>query len=52
MLESKSNKVIKKITIKLKEILKESPDFTGDIHLNFFMGGIANIKKSEDLKIK
>jgi len=52
LLESKSNKVIKKITIKLKEILKESPDFTGDIHLNFFMGGIANIKKSEDLKIK
>ena len=48
----KSNEVLKKINIKLKEILEESPDFTGDIHLNFYMGGLANIKKSEDLKIK
>ena len=52
LLKSKSNEVVKKITIKLKEILEESPDFTGDIHLNFFMGGLVNIKKSEDLKIK
>ena len=52
LLKSKSNEVVKKITIKLKEILRESPDFTGDIHLNFFMGGLANINKTESLKIK
>ena len=52
MSKSKSEEVLKKINIKLKEILKESPNFTGDIHLNFYMGGLANIKKSEDLKIK
>lgn len=38
--------------MKLKEILRESPDFTGDVHLNFYMGGLANIKKTESLKIK
>jgi len=48
----KTNEVLKKINIKLKEILEESPDFTGDIHLNFFMGGLANINKTESLKIK
>ena len=52
LLKSKSDEVIKKIVIKLKEILNESPDFTGDIHLNFFMGGLANINKTESLKIK
>jgi len=48
----KTYKTIEKIVIKLREVLEESPDFTGDIHLNFFMGGLVNIKKSEDLKIK
>ena len=52
MSELKSDEVIKKIIKELRKILEESPDFTGDIHLNFFMGGLVNIKKSEDLKIK
>jgi len=48
----KIDKVINIISKALKEILNESPDFTGDIHLNFFMGGLANINKTESLKIK
>jgi len=52
LLKSKSDEVIKKIVIELEKILRESPDFTGDIHLNFFMGGLANINKTESLKIK
>ena len=50
--KSKSKEVLKKINIKLKEILEKSPDFTGDIHLNFYMGGLTNINKTESLKIK
>ena len=52
MSKSKSKEVLKKINIKLKEILEKSPDFTGDIHLNFYMGGLTNINKTESLKIK
>jgi len=52
LLKSKSDEVIKKIIRELRKILEESPDFTGDIHLNFYMGGLANINKTESLKIK
>jgi len=51
-IDNKNIETINKISIKLKEILEKSPDFTGDIHLNFFMGGLANINKTESLKIK
>lgn len=34
----------------LKEILKESPDFTGNIQLNFYEGKLASINKSEKIK--
>lgn len=46
----KSNKVLKKINIKLKEILKESSDFTGNVQLNFYEGNLASINKSEKIK--
>jgi len=52
LLKSKSNEVVKKITIKLKEILRESPDYCGSIKINFYMGGISNIEKKESIKIK
>ena len=51
MLKSKSDEVIKKIVIKLKEILNESPDFTGSVNINFCLGGISNISKKENLKV-
>ena len=51
LLESKSDKVIKKIIMKLKEILKEDSDFTGSITINFCLGGISNISKKENLKV-
>ena len=52
LLKSKSNEVVKKITIKLKEILRESPDFTGDINISFCLGGLTGIYKREKMKIK
>jgi len=47
LLKSKSDEVIKKIIIKLKEILEENPDFTGSVNINFCLGGISNIYKKE-----
>ena len=50
--ENKRYEIIKKILIKLKEILEDNPEFTGSVTENFYMGGLVNINKSEDLKIK
>ena len=51
LLESKSDEVIKKIIIKLKEILKEDSNFTGSITINFCLGGVTGIQKKENLKV-
>ncbi|GAH08744.1 unnamed protein product, partial [marine sediment metagenome] len=34
----------------LKEILRISPDFTGNIRLNFYKGTLSSINKSEKIK--
>jgi len=47
---SKSDDTIEKIKKLLKEILKESPDFTGSIRLNFYKGVMSSINKSEKIK--
>lgn len=45
-------KTLRKINKKIKEILIGNPEFTGDIHLSFFMGGLATINKKERMEIK
>ncbi|MBA7569153.1 hypothetical protein ES708_10891 [subsurface metagenome] len=47
---SKLNDTLELIKKMLKEILKESPDFTGNIQLNFYGGKLASINKSEKIK--
>ena len=48
----KTTDTLKKITDQLKRIFEESPDFTGNITLDFCLGGLTNIKKTEKIKIK
>jgi len=49
--ELKSDEVIKKINIKLKEVLEKSPDFTGSVTINFCLGGVSDISKKENIKV-
>ena len=48
---SKLDNTILIITKLLKEIFK-NPDFTGELYLNFYMGGLTGANKKESLKIK
>jgi len=41
-----------KIIIEIKKILKENPNYTGEIQLSFCLGGLTGIKKIEKVKIK
>ena len=50
--EDKIYKTVQKINKKIKKILIDNPEFTGDIHLSFFMGGLATINKKECMEIK
>ncbi|MCJ7790571.1 MAG: hypothetical protein MUP69_10445 [Candidatus Atribacteria bacterium] len=43
---------VKRITTYLKAMLDEYPDFTGDIHFSFCLGGLTGIEKTEKIKIK
>lgn len=45
-------KTLKKINKKIKKVLIDDPEFTGDIHLGFFMGGLATMNKKECVEIK
>jgi len=47
---SKLNDTLEIIKKLLKEILKKSPDFTGNIQLNFYEGKLSSINKSEKIK--
>lgn len=49
-IENKNNRNIETIKKLLKEILEESPNFTGNIQLNFHEGNLASINKSEKIK--
>jgi len=41
-----------KIIKELRKVLEENPNFTGSVTTNFCLGGISNIEKKENLKIK
>lgn len=43
---------LKKIILELRKILKENPNYTGDIRISFCLGGLTGIEKKENLKIK
>ena len=43
---------LKKINDHLKKILKEDPNFTGNINVSLCHGGLTGIEKKENLKIK
>ena len=47
---SKLNDTLEIIKKLLKEILSKSPNFTGNIQLNFHEGKLASINKSEKIK--
>ena len=49
---NKINLTLKKIILALRAILKNNPNFTGEVRLNFHLGGLTDIKKTENLKIK
>ncbi|GAG08112.1 unnamed protein product, partial [marine sediment metagenome] len=49
---SKLENAIYLINKLLKEILKTSPDFTGNIRLNFYKGILSSMDKSEKIKTK
>jgi len=50
--ENKRYEIIKKILIKLKEILEDNPDYCGSITINFYKGGISDIQKTQSIKVK
>jgi len=49
---NKINVTLNKIIKELRKVLKENPNFTGSVTMNFCLGGISNIEKRENLKIK
>lgn len=49
-MDSKIEEILEKINKLIKEIFKESPDFTGNIRLNIYKGRLASINKSEKIK--
>jgi len=49
-IDNKISKNFEKVKKLLKEIIKASPDFTGNIRLNFYKGNLVSISKSEKIK--
>jgi len=48
----KTEKTLEKINKQLRDIFKNNPNFTGNITMDFCLGGLTNIKKTEKIKIK
>ena len=51
-MDSKTIIVIERIKRELEKILEENPTFTGNIRINFFLGGVTNLTVTESFKIK
>ena len=49
---NKTDVVLKKINNHLEKILKEDPNFTGNINISLCLGGLTGIEKKEKIKIK
>jgi len=49
---NKINVTLQKIIKELRKVLEENPNFTGSVTTNFCRGGVSNIEKRENLKIK
>ena len=44
---SKIDKTLEKINDQLRDIFEKSPDFTGNITMDFCLGGLTGFKKIE-----
>ena len=44
--------VIERIKKELEKVLEKNPTFTGNIKINFFLGGVTNLTVTESFKIK
>lgn len=51
-MDSKVIITIERIKRELEKILEENPTFTGNIKINFFLGGVTNLTKTESFKIE
>ena len=51
-MNSKTIIAIESIKRKLEEALEKNPTFTGNIKINFFLGGVTNLTVTESFKIK
>ena len=49
---TKIDKTLEKINDQFEKILKEDPDFTGNINVSLCLGGLTGIDKREKVKIK
>jgi len=49
---TKIDKTLEKINDQFEKILKEDPDFTGNINISLCLGGLTGIDKREKVKIK
>ena len=43
---------LKKITDHFEKILKNDPNFTGNVNVSLCLGGLTGIEKKEKIKIK
>ena len=48
----KTDIVLQKINNHFERILKEDPNFTGNINVSLCLGGLTGIEKKEKIKIK
>ena len=44
--------ILEKIKKELDKVLINNPTFTGNVKINFYLGGVANITVTESFKIK
>ena len=49
---SKIDKTLEKINDQFEKILKEDPNFTGNVSVSLCLGGLTGIEKKEKMKIK
>ena len=51
-MDSKTIILIERIKREMEKVLNKNPTFTGNIKINFFLGGVTNITVTESFKIE
>ena len=49
---NKKDELLDKIREELNKVLTNNSTFTGNVKINFFMGGVTNLTVTESFKIK